>query len=110
MQQPRAYIFTNLKNIYKKEYIFKGSSDVSESESIPPLFEDEFNLYDPLDPSDSDVEASDPSTPDPDPSTPEHFQPYFKRGAFDGITSGKVMLRRRPPRLEAPSRTATRSD
>ncbi len=35
------------KKIYKKEYIFKGSSDVSESESIPPLFEDEFNLYDP---------------------------------------------------------------
>ncbi len=94
-QQPRAYIFTNfkIKNI-KNNTFLKVLVMTLESKSIPPLFEDKFNLYDPLDPSDSDVEASDPSTPDPDPSTPdpdpstpEHFQPYFKRGACDGITS-----------------------
>ncbi len=88
MQQPRAYIFTNfkIKNIKNSTFLKVLVMSLS-PESIPPLFEDEFNSYDPLDPSDSDVEASDPSTPDPDPSTPEHFQPYFKRGAFDGITS-----------------------
>ena len=43
-------------------------SDVSEDESIPPLFEDEYDLFDPIEP-------SDPSAPIPDASAPDSSFP-----------------------------------
>ena len=62
------HFYNNTKKLIIIHINFKAASDLSESESIPPLCEYWHDLFDLMDPSDIDVETLEPSASDVDSS------------------------------------------